>query len=92
MFDAEHRKNLRLVLENTDLVSLLTNHAFIAADSFLPERDWLVYRYLNQQFVDEYAVNEADIVMTSKTLLNAFLEEEDYAAMKIFLENLHRDD
>jgi hypothetical protein len=90
MFDAEHRKNLRLVLENTDLVGLLTNHAFIAADNFLPERDWLAYRYLNQRFVDERAVNEADIVMTGKTLFNALLEEENY--MKIFMENLHRND
>jgi hypothetical protein len=92
MFNAEHSKNMRLVLENTSLAGLLANNAFIAGNSFFPEREWLAYRYLNQQFVDEYAINEADIVMTSKTLLNAFLEDEDYAAMKIFLENLNQRD
>jgi hypothetical protein len=92
MFSAEHSRKLRVVLENTSLESLLGSNAFLTGNSPASEYEWLTYRYLDQQFIDDNAVNEADTLITSKTLLNAFLQEEDYASMKLFLENLSRGD
>jgi hypothetical protein len=91
MFNTEHSRKIRVVLENTSLESVLGCNAFITGGSSASEYEWLTYRYLDQQFVDDNAVNEADTLITSKTLLKAFLQEDDYASMKIFLENLSRE-
>ena len=80
---------LRIILENCSLEDMLMHGAFIATDQSLPE--WLTYYYISEQFVAENAVADADILLTVRTLLNAFLAEEDYMSMQTVLNNLGTD-
>lgn len=80
--------NYRILLENINIEDMLCNSSFVAIDDAPPE--WLSYNYITEAYVQKNAVAEADTVLTVKTLLNAFLNEEDYLSMQTVLDNLGR--
>jgi hypothetical protein len=80
----------RLVMEHVLAEDLVAQNAFIAIEQPMPE--WMAYRYISPQYVAECAVKNAEVLLTVKNLLNAFLEDEDYVSMGAFLEHLGSSD
>jgi hypothetical protein len=77
---------LRIVMEHVLVEDLVAQNAFIAIEQHMPE--WMAYHYITPQYVAECAVKQAELLLTVKNLLNAFLEDEDYVSMSSFLKNL----
>jgi hypothetical protein len=73
-------------MEHVAVEDLVAQNAFIATEQHMPE--WMAYRYISPQYVAECAVKQAEVLLTVKNLLNAFLDDEDYISMSAFLENL----
>ena len=82
----DRSQRLRVVLEDTNLEQLLSHDSF--ANTQAKAKEWLNYIYVTPKYVNENAVPEADVLLTSHTLLNAFLKDEDYSSMQTFLQNL----
>ncbi len=83
-------KLYQILLEGCTMEEMLRYGAFVATDQPMPE--WLSYIYLSEQYVREHAVPEADVLLTVKSLLTAFLDGEDYLSMQTILNNLSDDE
>jgi hypothetical protein len=80
----------RVIMEHVSVEDLVAQNAFIATDQHMQE--WVTYHYISPQYVEECAVKQAELLLTVKNLLNAFLEDDDYISMRTFLDNLGSSD